>query len=327
MKRRVINLRSQTPLLDVVSYGRGRHPLTPAQRAYVARTVRRVPEVLVKVSGGSRTLAGVERHMKYIEKKGALGLETDQGTRAGGEQFARHLAMDWDLDIEALKRYSKRFVRGKPPKLVHNIIFSMPAGHSPQKVLAAVRKLALNEWALQHRYAMALHTDEPHPHVHVILKAVSEEGVRLNIKKATLRGWRAQFAANLRELGVAANATERAVRGETRTHKLTAIYRAAQRGDSSHIQRRQAEVLREASITPGAPDPGYVEMKRTREDIVAGWRGVESKLSESGDHELADDIHTFVDRMAPVQTEKALLVERVLGPARRSWMGTPERSQ
>lgn len=327
MKRRVINLRSQTPLLDIVSYGRARHPLTPAERAYIARTVRRVPEVLVKISGGARTLAGVERHMKYIENKGELGLETDQGTRAGGEQFARHLAMDWDLDIEALRRYSKRFVRGKPPKLVHNIIFSMPAGHSPQKVLAAVRKLGLNEWALQHRYALALHIDKPHPHVHVILKAVSEEGVRLNIKKATLRAWRAQFAANLRELGVAANATERAVRGETRTHKRTAIYRAAERGDSSHIQRRHAEVLREPSITRGAPDPGTVEMKRTREDVVAGWRSVGIKLSESGDHELADDIRRFVDRMPPVQTEKAMLAERVLGPARRSWRGPPEHSQ
>src|SRR5581483_4486516 len=35
-------------------------------------------------------------------------------------------------------------------------------------------------------------------------------GVRLNTRKATLRAWRDQFAANLRELGVAANATERA---------------------------------------------------------------------------------------------------------------------
>jgi hypothetical protein len=85
MKKRVIDLRQQTtPLLDVVSYGRGGRELTPAQRAYVARTARRVPEVVVKVSGGARTLAGVERHMKYIEKKGVLGLETDMETRAGG---------------------------------------------------------------------------------------------------------------------------------------------------------------------------------------------------------------------------------------------------
>src|SRR5262249_41560368 len=148
--------------------------------------------------------------------------------------------------------------RGKPPRLVHNIIFSMPPGTSVPKVLAAVRKLALNEWALQHRYAMALHHDEPHPHVHVVVKAVSEQGVRLNIKKATLRGWRAQFAANLRELGVAANATERAVRGETHTQKRTAIYRADQRNGSSHMRRRQAKAMEEAQTArTQSTDAGY----------------------------------------------------------------------
>jgi hypothetical protein len=50
----------------------------------------------------------------------------------------------------------------------------MPPGTSPQKVLAAVRKLAVNEFALQHRYALVLHTDEAHPHVHLVVKAESE---------------------------------------------------------------------------------------------------------------------------------------------------------
>lgn len=312
MKKRVIDLRerAQPLLLDIVSYGRGRGPLTAAQRAYVARTVRRVPEVVVKVSGGARTLAGVERHMKYIEKKGELGLETDMGTRAGGARFAHHLVEDWDLDIEALKHHSEKTPRGKPPKLVHNIIFSMPPGTWAAKVLQSVRKLAL-------------HLDEAHPHVHVVVKAMSEQGVRLNIKKATLRAWWAQFAANLRELGVAANATERAVRGETRTHKLTAIYRANERGESSHIRRKQAEVLREASVARAAPDQDHAEMQRTREDVVAGWHNVGIKLRTSGDHELADYIRAFVDDMPPVQTERAMLVESLRSSTKRPAM-TPE---
>jgi len=70
------------------------------------------------------------------------------------------------------------------------------------------------------------HTDEPHPHVHLVLRATSEDGRRLNIRKATLRHWRSQFAQQLRELDVPANATERAVRGEDRTHTKDGIYRA-----------------------------------------------------------------------------------------------------
>jgi hypothetical protein len=68
-------------------------------------------------------------------------------------------------------------------------MFSMPPGTPPDKVLGAVRNLAREEFWGQHRYALALHTDEAHPHVHLVLKAVSEQGVRLNIKKATLRHW------------------------------------------------------------------------------------------------------------------------------------------
>jgi len=48
----------------------------------------------------------------------------------------------------------------------------------------------------------------------VILKATSEQGERLNIKKAHLKEWRIKFAAHLRELGVAANATPRVFRGQ-----------------------------------------------------------------------------------------------------------------
>jgi type IV secretory pathway VirD2 relaxase len=112
-------------------------------------------------------------------------------------------------------------------------MFSMPPGTPPGKVLGAVRNFAREGFWSQHRYAFALHTDDAHPHVHLVLKAVSEQGVRLNIKKATLRHWRSEFARNLRLLGVEANTTERAVRGETRKAKKDGIYRASQRGDST----------------------------------------------------------------------------------------------
>ena len=81
-------------------------------------------------------------------------------------------------------RQARRHQRPKPPKFVHKLMFSMPPGTPPDKVLGAVRNFAREEFWGQHRYAFALHTDEDHPHVHLVLKAVSEQGVRLNIKKA-----------------------------------------------------------------------------------------------------------------------------------------------
>jgi len=104
----------------------------------------------------------------------------------------------------------------RAPKLVHKLVFSMPAGTPADKVLLATQGFCREQLALKHRYVMALHTDEPHLHVHVVIKAISEQGERLNIRKATLRQWREEFATQLRRVGVAANATPRFVRGETR---------------------------------------------------------------------------------------------------------------
>ena len=274
MKKRIIDLRGEeaSPMLDIVSYGRGGKSLTPAQKELIARTVRRVPEVMVKVSGGARTVAGVEQHMDYIGREGKLGLEADTGEHLDGKGFERQLTEDWNLDLEAHERQTERSIRGrKPPKLVHNIIFSMPPGTPSDKVLQAVRKLALNEWQLKHRYAMVLHTDDDHPHVHVVVKAVSEQGQRLNIKKATLRAWRQQFASNLRELGVAANATERAVRGETKTHRSDGAYRAAQRADSTLVKDREQRILREWSAGIAQIGGGRGE---ARKDSPGGGRRV-----------------------------------------------------
>jgi hypothetical protein len=50
--------------------------------------------------------------------------------------------------------------------------------------------------------------------------------VRQRSYKATLREWRRDFARYLRDLGVEANATERAVREEVRPQKATGIHRA-----------------------------------------------------------------------------------------------------
>jgi len=87
-------------------------------------------------------------------------------------------------------------------KLVHNIVLSMPAPTPPEKMLAAARKFTNEKFALQHRYAMALHTDQKHPHVHLVVKAESELGRRLHIDKLLLRQWREDFARMMREQGL-----------------------------------------------------------------------------------------------------------------------------
>src|SRR5208282_6686538 len=125
--------------------------------------------------------------------------------------------------------------RRRQPRQAFNIVLSMPAGTSPDTVLKAVKQFAREEFAHQHRYAMALHADEKgkhgmHPHVHLVVKAEHEyERKRLNPRKADLQRWRERFAGYLTELGVPATATRREDRGFVKTHKKTPIYRAAHR--------------------------------------------------------------------------------------------------
>ena len=319
MKKRIVDLRfGDKPLLDVASYGKSAPVPTPAQRLHIALTVHRVPEVMVKVSGGARTLSGVGQHMSYIGREGDLGLEMDTGAQIDGKGFEQRLISDWDLDIEALNSQSGHSVpRRKPVKLVHNVIFSMPPGTSAGKVLKAVKKLAADEWALKHRYAMVLHTDDKHPHVHVVLKAMSEQGTRLNIRKATLRAWRAQFAENLRELGIAAHATERAVRGQSKSHRRDPIYRANQRRESTYVARKRAEVGRELAAGKLQGEAGRPSLLKTREDVSAGWRRLGAILDADGDHKLAEAVRSFESRMSPAWTEKEWIVRGILERSRR----------
>lgn len=326
MKKRLLDLRSHQPILDIVSYGRkGPASLTREQRELLVRTVRRAPEVVVKVSGGARTLAGVEQSFRYYGRKGKLDLESDTGERWSGKGFERDLVRDWNLDLEAHSRQSARAIRSgrRPSRLVYNVVFSMVPGTPPIKVLQSVQKFAREEFGFKHRYAMVLHVDEPHPHVHLVVKAQGEDGERLYIRKPTLRRWREQFAANLRELGVSANATERAVRGVPGTRKRDEIYRAAERGDSTFMRDRMKRVTR-VGLVP-IRDEGKTTILSTRERIVDGWRRVGQGLRTMGYPYLAEEIDRFIDELPPVLTERELTRQRVQQAIRTQQTPLPSR--
>ena len=305
--------------LDIVSYGRRgperRDRLPPALIEQISRTVRRSPEAVVKVlPKGATDAKAVRAHLDYIGRQGELELETDDGERLQGRDIGMKLAEDWDLDIAEERRQANLSAsRGRAaPKIAHKLTFSMPPGTSPKGVLEAVRNFTREEFALKHRYAFVLHTDEPHPHVHVVVKAMGEHGQRLNIHKATLREWRSKFASHLRQQGIEANATSRYLRGKTKLRKSDAIYRAALRGESTHMRERAERVAAELRSGKLQVEPGKAKIVQTRKDVEAGWRAVADILVTEGHSELAIQIWRFLDRMRPPKTEKELMAEAVL---------------
>ena len=309
MPKRLIRVLGEPPLFDIVSHGRhgpaSNAPLTPTEIACIARMVARAPEVLVKVSGGAKSLRGALAHVRYIDRHGQLDIETDQGDRLKGEDSGNQLLADWELDAAVAEARSP--YRGspgrKPSKIVHNVVLSMPHGTPSQKLWAASRDFAREEFALKHRYAMVLHTDQHHPHVHLVIKAMSEEGRRLNIRKATLREWRREFARHLRAHGVAANATERAVRGETRKSLRAGIYRAGQRRESTHLQQRLQRLVTQLRRGGLEPEQGKVKLLETREQVLRGWHAIAEKSLMDGDGRLAEQVCKFIGGMSPVATD------------------------
>jgi hypothetical protein len=318
------NIRRGRPLLDIASYARRgpdrRDRLSPAEIEQISRTANRSPEVMVKVlTKGAQNLGAVRRHLRYIGREGEINLETDDGEQLSAKDAGKDLIRDWDLDLDDRRRRTDLPAANgrEPPKLVHKLMLSMPAGTPPDKVLAAAGVFGREHFALKHRYVMALHTDEPHPHVHMVIKAVSEQGVRLNIRKATLREWRQDFARYLREQGVAANATERAVRGQYKTPMRDGIYRAMRRGESKHIHNRAQAVAAELANNHRRTEFGKATLLTTRKDVDCGWRAVSDILTRQRHLELAARARRFSNDMPLPLTDKEQLASQILEHGRR----------
>lgn len=138
MARRLVNLGGGRALLDIGSYGRSgpRERFTAAQLELISLTVRRTPEVMVKMlNRGGRTRADVGRHLSYLDRDGGLTIEADDGRGLRGKEAAASILDDWDLDLDEQRPTASLDARrARPaPKLVHKIVFSMPAGTRRRK--------------------------------------------------------------------------------------------------------------------------------------------------------------------------------------------------
>lgn len=343
----VVGRDKDAPGFDLVSRGRKGpsalfNPSSPESMASLRRTLNRVPEVMVKVTGGGRDTGTAEAHIDYIDRKGELEVLTDEGDFLKGRDVSTFLVKDWKLDTVINHRHREAPAPGekdKRAKLVHNIVLSMPKGTPPQSVLAAAQHFARENFALSHRYAMVLHdpaTDPKHdktesgknPHVHLVVKAVSETGERLYIRKDTLQNWREQFAQALRDHGVEANATPAAIRGKGKSSAKTSMHQHQERIDkwlngpqdetqhkpvaSTFLQVRVEQVLDEVVNGVKPSLPGKERLNATRQSVVEDWVATEDELRKAGFDKLADQVVDFIKTLPPVKSDYDVLKDKVL---------------
>lgn len=265
-----------------------------------ATVVRRVPQVMVKVTGGGRGMKAVAAHLRYISKNGRLEIEDERGETMRGKEALRELADDWRFGGSLIEDAGDR-------REAFNIMLSMPRGTDPASVQWAAREFAKIELA-DHKYVMVLHDHQANPHVHISVRAESKHGKRLNPRKTDLHRWRETFAERLRERGVEAEATRQATRGSSRNYDP--LWR---------IKAREDGRLR--TIRAGAKSSA--QARTSRAEAVEAWMHMGRALAMSGnaaDRDLAQSISTFIEEMPWTQKPG---VERSESPKSRTL--NPER--
>lgn len=267
---------------------------TNSTRAQLARIVSRAPEVMVKVTGRPKGKNHAAAHLDYIGRKGDVPLETRDGDILTDKEDRAELARDWGDPV---------YWRDSSAVAAVSMVFSMPAGTDPDKVLAAVREVARSEIAHEWDYVMALHTDTPRPHVHLTVAARGDTGRRFNPRPHTLHHYRERFAEELRERGVTAEATPRAARGVGSREPTTALRRA--RDDYARGKRSQrpraTDKCRNAArdhFLGRASAPAFIAASRDQwKDASKIYLAAANRLARSNDYQdrqLAAQVRDFV---------------------------------
>ena len=202
-------------------------------------------------------------------------------------------------------------------RITTSIVFSMPGNTNASAVKDAVRALAQQEFGGRHDYVMALHTDTKHPHVHLTLRTVGHDGIKLNLRKADLQHLRDTFAAKLRQRGIEAESTPRSARGVTRRGERTPVYKIRQRGEVVAVDRaKRREIERDVADhgdqLPDRPWDGAIVTRRNR--VMNTYSAAAALLAASpdpDDRELARATERFAAGLTDITTERAVLARTV----------------
>lgn len=203
---------------------------------------KKVPQVVVKISGSSKGVDKAQAHASYIGRNGKVELEDQDGNKYKGSE-QKHVMQLW-----AVQGMHDKHSTGARREAFH-FVFSMPNGTNPEALKQAVQNLVEEEFQ-GHQYFMAQHLDTDSPHCHVIVNATNEKGERLNPRKADLHNYRVNFAHKLREQGVEATATRKIHRFKYKDNiKQGQLHKYKRTGKNFEKKRPTAEQMKNIKAT------------------------------------------------------------------------------
>lgn len=304
--------------------------ISAADKARLARVVKGAPEVMVKVSKPAKNdksgnpirvsraseAVRASEHLAYISRNGKIEVENDRGETFSGRQKVGVIYREWMEKHEEDRREGSATER---TRITTSIVFSMPGTANAEAVKDAVRALARQEFQGRHDYAMALHTDTHHPHVHLTLRTVGEDGQKLNLRKADLQRLRDTFAEKLRTRGIEAESTPRHARGVTRRGEVTPVYKIRQRGGKPLADaRKMRQVRRDLEDNGGRlPQKAWDDALIARRNrVMATYDQAATILAGSADpkdRDLAYATQKFSARLTETTTQRAEMARSLSG--------------
>ena len=255
---------------------------------------KKTPEVMVKVTGGGNSMGKVKAHMGYITRNGQLeGIDQD-GNKVNGKEEIEDTAGDWQESGTPIPDEETNV------KQAFNVVLSMPKGTNEKAVYEAAKEFAAEHFK-DHKYMLVQHTftNDPskdpseNPHVHIVVKAVSQHHERLNIRKADLQEWRESFAEKLRSRGIEANATKRVARLQKN------------RGEKQSVRqmKEQGKSFKQYGKNKATPER-FQKAKQQEKEVLTHYKEITKVLSQSPDvqdRKLAVDLVDYLSKKVEIK--------------------------
>ncbi|GHH25442.1 hypothetical protein GCM10008023_38860 [Sphingomonas glacialis] len=290
------------------------------------RTSRRVPEVMVRITGRQHGGGHVLANFAYISRLGhgpekELGLETSDGEVLRDGRDMQILAQDWhewEMDGDARRKGATSI----------SMILSMPTGTDPEKLKAAAVDFARQEFA-NRSWVAGLHVDRDHPHVHITIARRDLDGRRFHPDRDDLFRWRQRFAEKLRDRGIEANATPTRARGIDPTHEHIAVQKMRDKGQVPRIDVSRADRAQRLRDR-GVADPVDAILRSRRDTVEATYMRSIAELSASAsfaDQVVAQSLGKFVSSLPTPEANSARAMREAeeKGHARDPFAPTLER--
>jgi hypothetical protein len=251
---------------------------------------------MVKMSGRTRSAGHLKQHLDYVTRNGKLRAETSDGHVIEGRDGIRHVHDDW---LAA----NQIFQRGKPrPDAAQSVglVLSMPPGADPDRLQDAARAWAHATLTGKYDWLMVRHDDRDHPHCHVTVRAVGQDGKRFAPSREQMQAWREGFAQELRRRGVEAEATPRMARGQAQRRQHDAIHHMRKRGQEPRPPPRP----KVDGTAEKAAWMGRIDARQTA--VRAAYLAHAAELAKGGSDErrMARDVERYVANMSVAQARR-----------------------